>query len=529
MEKIARSIVLCVVLILAFNASAWATDPVSGITAQTAAKINIEEKSLLDIRHDLDAGLYTSRDLISAYLERIALIDKSGPKLNSILELNPDMFALADVCDAERKAGRASGLLHGIPVVVKDNIDTADKMHTSAGAIALKDHYAAKDSFVAQRLREEGAIIFGKANMTEWANYITSGMPGGYSSRGGQVLNPYDHSFPVRGSSTGSAVAVSANLVAAAVGTETSGSILHPSYLASVVGLKPTVGLVSRTGIIPIMMTQDTAGPIARSVADAAVMLNVLAGVDKNDPVTLTAIGRIPKNYCDFLKADALRGARIGIARQLFYQLNEEQTALMERTIQEFKSAGAIIVDPVKMPGLEVMAPDPAIKDNVKYTSKSMRYEFKPAVNNYLKSVEPYIPVHSLSELIRFNEEDPEKRLRYGQTLFVGSEKTSGSLSDPEYLLDRFLDYQYSRDEGIDYAINKYKLDAIVLPPLGSLVAARAGYPAITIPAGYQQNGLPWGFILTASAWGEPKLIALGYSYEQVTHHRKKPLFNTEQ
>ncbi|MHC1760024.1 MAG: amidase family protein [Negativicutes bacterium] len=527
MRKKFMSILMGIVLLFFSTSTAWATDLITLGAMQTARKINVEEKPLAEIRNDLDSGRYTSRDLIIAYLERIAVLDKNGPKLNSILELNPDMFALADVCDAERKAGKASGFLHGIPVVVKDNIDTADKMHTSAGSIALKDHYALKDSFVAQRLRKAGAIIFGKTNMTEWANYIAKGMPGGYSSRGGQVLNPYNPNFPVRGSSTGSAVAVSANLVSIAIGTETSGSILHPSYLASVVGLKPTVGLVSRTGIVPIMMTQDTAGPITRTVADAAMLLNAIAGLDTEDSATLTAVGKIPKDYGDFLKPDALRGARIGVGRQLFYQLNEEQTVLMEQTIQEFKDAGAIIVDPVEMPGLEIMTPNPA-HAKMAYASQAMSYEFKPAINNYLKTVEPYLPVHTLSELIKFNDEDSEKRLRYGQILFINSDKTSGSLSDPEYLADRLRDWQYSRKEGIDYALSKYKVDAIILPPVGSLVTARAGYPALSIPAGYQQDGLPWAFILTASAWSEPKLISLGYSYEKATHHRKAPVFNVE-
>ncbi|MDR3559974.1 MAG: amidase family protein [Negativicutes bacterium] len=495
-----------------------------GPNSVTTSGLLTTEKGLKEIRDDLDAGRYTSHDLVIAYMQRIASFDKDGPKLNSILEINPEALLLADACDADRRAGRARGLLHGIPVVIKDNIDTADMMHTSAGSLALKDHYASKDAFVVQRLRQAGAIILGKTNMTEWANWTSTKMPGGYSSLGGQVLSAYDPSFPVRGSSTGSAVAMSANFAAAAIGTETSGSIIHPAYWASVVGLKPTVGLVSRSGIIPIAPSQDTAGPITRTIADAAMMLNVLAGVDPTDPVTFTAAGNIPKDYTAFLKKDGLRGARIGVSRQLFGQMSDEQVVLFDRVLKEMADAGAEIVDPAVMPLDELLAttwPD----------SKTMLYEFKPAINNYLKGVESYIPVHSLSDVVSFNNQDTEKRARYGQNILERAELTSGSLTEPEYIKERIRDLRLTRD-AIDFTLRKYNLDAIIFPPMnntmisGVILEARAGYPAITVPAGYLQDGKPFAFMLTASAWQEPKLISLAYGYEQKAQHRKPPIFS---
>jgi amidase len=512
-------IVFCLCAILSPSAFAFSDHG----TPSSVASVDIlaSEKTIQEIHNDLVSGRYTSHDLVLAYMKRIAALDKDGPKLNSILEINPEALLLADACDAERKAGKAHGLLHGIPVLIKDNIDTADMMHTSAGSLALKDHYASKDSFVAQRLRQAGAIILGKTNMTEWANWMSTKMPGGYSSLGGQVLSAYDPGFPVRGSSTGSAVAVSANFVAAAVGTETSGSIIHPAYWASVVGIKPTVGLIGRSGIIPIATDQDTAGPIARTVADAAVMLNVLAGVDPTDPATLVAAGKIPKDYTAFLKKDGLRGAHIGVSRQLFGQMSDEQVALFARVLKEMRDAGAEIIDPVVMPIDELLGTN-------WQDSKTMLYEFKPAINNYLKGIEPHIPIHSLSDVISFNNQDAEKRARYGQNILEKSDATTGSLAEPEYIQEHLRDLRLTRG-GIDYALRTYNLDAIIFPPLnntmisGVILEARAGYPAIILPAGYLKDGKPFAFMLVASAWQEPKLISLGYAYEQQTHHRQPP------
>jgi amidase len=346
-------------------------------------------------------------------------------------------------------------------------------------------------------------------------------MPGGYSSLGGQVLSAYDPGFPVRGSSTGSAVAMSANFAAAAVGTETSGSIVHPAYWASVVGIKPTVGLISRSGIVPLATSQDTAGPIARTVADAAVMLNALAGVDPADPATLAAAGRIPKDYTVFLKRDGLRGSHIGVSRQLFGQMSDEQVILFDRVLKEMKDAGATIIDPVVMPIDELLGSN-------WQDSKTMLYEFKPAINNYLKGIEPYIPIHSLSDVIAFNNQDAEKRARYGQNILEKADMTSGTLAEPEYIQEHMRDMRLTRG-AIDYALRKYNLDAIIFPPMnntmisGVILEARAGYPAIVLPAGYSKDGKPFAIMLAASAWQEPKLISLGYAYEQQTHHRQPP------
>lgn len=510
---------LCLSLVMVPGMFADANRPAAAGTSNS--EILAAEKSIQEIRSDLAAGRYTSHDLVLAYMRRIAALDKQGPKLNAILEMNPEALLWADVCDAERKSGKSRGPLHGIPVLIKANLDTADMMHTSAGSLALKDHYASKDSFVAQRLRQAGAIILGKTNMTEWANWMSTKMPGGYSSLGGQVLSAYDPAFPVRGSSTGSAVAMSANFAAAAIGTETSGSIIHPAYWASVVGIKPTVGLVSRSGIIPIATSQDTAGPIARTVADAAALLTVLAGIDSADPATLTASGKIPKDYTVFLKKDGLQKARIGVSRQLFGEMSEEQKESFARVLKEMKEAGAEIVDPVAMPIEELLGAN-------WQQSKTMLYEFKPAINNYLKTVEAQIPMHSLTELIAFNAKDPDKRARYGQDILERAEKTGGSLADQDYIDEHLSDMRITRG-AIDQTLGKYKLDAIIFPPLnntmisGVILEARAGYPAITVPAGYLKDGKPFTFMLVAGAWQEPKLISLAYAYEQRTHHRRPP------
>jgi len=309
------------------------------------------------------------------------------------------------------------------------------------------------------------------------------------------------------------------------VGTETSGSIIHPAYWASVVGIKPTVGLVSRSGIIPIAPSQDTAGPIARTVADAAMMLNVLAGIDPTDPATLAAAGKIPKDYTVFLKKDSLKGARIGVSRQLFGQMSDEQAVLFDRVLKEMRDAGAEIIDPAEM------QLDELLKSNWA-DGKTMVYEFKPAINNYLKGVEAYIPVHTLSDVIAFNNQDTEKRARYGQNILERGEMTSGSLTEPEYIQARIQDLRLTR-EAIDGTLLRYNLDAIIFPPMnntmisGVILEARAGYPAITVPAGYLEDGKPFAFMLAATAWQEPKLISLAYAYEQQTHHRQPPALPT--
>ncbi|QUL98130.1 MAG: amidase [Candidatus Fermentithermobacillus carboniphilus] len=479
--------------------------------AETGKAIFLEEATVETLQRMMDDGDLTSFELVMGYLERIAAYDKSGPRLNSVLEINPDALHIAEAMDRERARKGPRGPLHGIPVLLKDNIDTGDKMHTSAGSLALAGSYAPEDSFVARRLREEGAVILGKANMTEWANFMTDNMPNGYSSRGGQVLNPYGPGkHDVGGSSSGSAAAVAANLVTLAVGTETSGSILNPASANSIVGIKPTVGLISRSGIIPIAHSQDTAGPLARTVTDAAILLGALVGVDARDPATWSSEGRYFRDYTQFLHPDGLKGSRLGIPRSTFEKLGDDRLPLMDAALEALKDAGAELVD-IEMPE--------APKDITVLT-----YEFKSDLNAYLRRLDPSVPIHSLKELIEFNEKDPERMLKYGQTLLVASEKTSGTLTEPEYITARARDLYMSRTFGIDRILSTYRLDAIVFPHVfGAAIAAKAGYPSITVPAGYTQAGRPMGITFTAGAYSEPILIRLAYAFEQVTKHRRPP------
>jgi amidase len=475
------------------------------------------EATIADLQEAMSAGQLTSRELILYYLQRIAAYDKAGPHINSVLEINPDAVQIAEALDLERAQKGPRSPLHGIPVLVKDNIDTADKMHTSAGSRALANSYAAKDSFVAAQLRKAGAIIFGKANMTEWANFMTVGMKNGYSSRGGQVLNPYGPgSFDVGGSSSGSGASVACNFTAVAIGTETSGSILSPASSNSLVGIKPTVGLISRTGIIPISHSQDTAGPIARTVADAATLLEAIVGVDESDPATLGSLGRNCVEYREYLDKNGLQGARIGIPRAYYARLDEGRLAVMERAIDDLRAAGSTILDPIEIPSAQE-----------KWLSTVLVHEFKPNLNAYLGRLAPHVPVHSLRELISFNQENAEIMLKYGQTLLIQSEATSGSLANSEYVTARIKDLENSIDHGIDYVLHEYQLDALLFPAnWGAGIAARAGYPSITVPGGYTTDGIPVGITFCARAYEEPKLIKFGYAFEQATHYRRPPLLD---
>ncbi len=475
----------------------------------------LETATIPMLQQQMAAGSLTSTKLVMTYLDRIARYDKDGPRLNAILEINPDAVAIAEALDHERSLKGPRGPLHGIPVMVKDNIDTGDKMHTSAGSLALANSYAAEDSFVARRLREAGAVILGKTNMTEWANFMTHNMSNGYSSRGGQVLNPYGPGkYDVGGSSSGSGAAVAANLTTVAVGTETSGSILSPASSNSIVGIKPTVGLISRTGIIPIMHSQDTAGPMAKTVTDAAVLLEALVGIDDRDPATYSSLERAHQDYSRYLDASALRGARIGIAREYWARVDAERLAVLEQAIDALKQAGAVIVDPVTLPCAQE-----------KFDSSAMLCEFKPNLNAYLGRLSPHIPVHSLRELIAFNSADPEQRLKYGQTLLIAADQKSGTLTEPGYLKDRAHDLVLSRDRGIDHALREHTLDALLFPNnFGAGVAAKAGYPSVTVPCGYTSEGRPVGLTFAAGAWSEPSLIGFAYAYEQATKKRRQPM-----
>ena len=476
----------------------------------------MEEATVADLQKRMSAGSLTASALTQRYLERIAAIDKRGPALNSVIELNPDALSIAAALDAERKAKGPRGPLHGIPVLIKDNIDTADRMMTTAGSLALVGSIAARDAIVAQRLRAAGAVLLGKTNLSEWANFRSSHSTSGWSGRGGLTRNPYALDRNACGSSSGSGAAVSANLCALAIGTETDGSIVCPASTNGVVGIKPTLGLIPATGIIPIAHSQDTAGPMARTVADAALLLGVLTGDD----------------YTKSLDPNGLRGARIGVARDKFFGFSEETDRVIEAAIAEMKRRGAEIVDPADIPTAG------KFDDS---ESEVLSYEFKNDLNLYLGALVPKAPMHSLADVIAFNESHREREMPYfGQDLMIKAQ-AKGPLSSKEYLDALEKDRRLSRTEGIDAVMSKHRLDALVAPTAGpawctdlingdhapggsSTPAAVAGYPNINVPAGYAW-GLPVGISFFGAANSEPLLIKLAYAFEQATRHRRAPQF----
>jgi amidase len=472
------------------------------------------EATIDKIQAAMESKEITAKELVLLYLDRIATYNKKGIAINAVLEINPDALQIAEALDAERNMDGPRSLLHGIPVLLKDNIDTGDKLHTSAGSIALKDSYAFQDSFIAAQLRSAGAIILGKVNMTEWANFMAENMPTGYSSRGGQVLNPYGPGkFEVGGSSSGSGAAIAANFATVAVGTETSGSILSPASRNSIVGIKPTIGLVSRSGIIPIAHTQDTAGPMTKTVKDAAILLNFLVGKDEDDVATMKNL--IEYDYTDFLLEDGLKGKRIGIAREDYFgYLSEEEKACMEEAIQVLKDKGATVIDSVTIP---------SSKESWDYNV--LIYEFKSDLNAYLNTLDPSIGIRSLKDVIDFNKKDSEQMLKYGQKIMEQSEETSGTLTEAEYLLSLEKDQYLSTERGIDFVLEEHNLDAIVFPNnFGAGIPAKAGYPSITVPAGYSSDNGPVGITFTSTGFNEPTLIEMAYAYEQATKVRKPPV-----
>ncbi|MFX3633096.1 MAG: amidase family protein [Candidatus Pristimantibacillus sp.] len=473
------------------------------------------EATIPNIQAALASGELTSKQLVLSYLARIASHDKSGLTVNSVLEINPDALFIADALDSERAAQGPRGPLHGIPILLKDNINTGDKMHTSAGSLSLANSYADDDAFIVKRLREAGAVILGKANMTEFANFMTSGMPSGYSSRGGQVLNPYHISTPTGGSSAGSGVAVACNFCTVSVGTETSGSILNPCNLSSTVGIKPTVGLISRSGILPLSHSQDTAGPMARTVTDAVLLLNSLVQHDENDAAMGSGIWRKKEDYTPYLVADGLRGARIGIPRDYFFEeLTEEQLAIFNNAVRIMEQQGAVIVDPA----------DIKTARQIVYSSVVLN-EFKSAINAYLAKLGPGAPIRSLKDIIEFNHDHPMETLKYGQSTLIQAEYTSsGNLTETNYINDRATDLQLCQVEGIDETMKEHQLDALLFPAdFGARITSRAGYPAIVVSAGYTAEGVPFGVTFTSRAYCEPELIKLAYSFEQHTKFRRAP------
>jgi amidase len=491
----------------------------------------LEEATLVDLQAAMRSGEITSERLVALYLERIDKLDKEGPALNSILEINPEALAIAKAMDEERKQKGARGSLHGIPVVIKANIDTADKMTTTAGSLALAGSRPPRDAFIVEKLRKAGAVILGKANLSEWANFRSTRSSSGWSSQGGQTKNPYALNRNPGGSSSGSAVAVAANLCAISIGTETDGSIMCPASLCGVVGIKPTVGLVSRYGIIPIAHSQDTAGPIARTVADAAILLGVLTGIDQRDLATSESKGKAQADYTAFLDKDGLKGARIGVARKSF-GFHEEVDRLMEEALSVMKSQGAVIVDPADI------QPEERYGDE---EFEVLLYEFKSDLNAYLETLGSNSPLRSLKDIIAFNEEHRKEVMPYfGQEIFLMAEK-KGPLTSEEYLKALEQCRRLSRTEGIDKALKEHGLDAVVAPTDGpawvtdlvtgdhylggsSQAAAVAGYPSITVPAG-DVFGLPVGISFIGGAHQEGKLIKLAYAYEQASRHRHAPSF----
>jgi amidase len=498
---------------------------------QTPGSFPLDELTVAQLQDAMASGTYTARRLVELYTERINAIDRNGPTLRAVIELNPDALSIADSLDAERKSGRLRGPLHGIPVLIKDNIDTGDRMMTTAGSLALEGPPAPHDAFIVQRLRAAGAVILGKTNLSEWANFRSTKSTSGWSGRGGQVKNPYALDRNPCGSSSGSGAAVAANLTAIGVGTETDGSIVCPSGANALVGIKPTIGLVSRTGIVPIAHTQDTAGPMTRTVADAAALLGVLAGVDPADRVTIASRGKALTDYMSALKADALKGARIGVARKRYFGYSPSTDALIEKAIGQMKSQGAVIVDPADIPNAGRL--DDCELD-------VLLYEFKADLNKYLAS-RSAAPIHSLQDLIDFNSREKDRELPYfGQDLLLRAQK-KGSLTSAAYRKALTTCGTRARALGVDAVMTKWHLDALVAPTgspawttdlvngdhfLGasSTPAAVAGYPSITVPAG-AVYGLPVGLSFIGRPWTEAKLIGYAYAYEQATKHRKPPTF----
>jgi amidase len=490
-----------------------------------------DEMTVTEMQEGMASGRFSAHSITDKYLARIESIDKRGPAINSVIEVNPDAISIAKALDKERKQKHVRGPLHGIPVLIKDNIDTADRMMTTAGSLALVGSKPPKDSMVAQKLREAGAVILGKTNLSEWANIRSNQSTSGWSGRGGQTKNPYVLDRNPCGSSSGSGAGVSANLCAVAIGTETDGSIVCPASANGVVGLKPTVGLISRSGIIPISHSQDTAGPLCRTVRDAAILLGLLTGVDEEDKATSESRGKSYADYTQFLVADGLRGARIGVVRGTF-GFSAAVDAVMAIALEQLKSQGAVLIDPAE------------IETRGKFDdseSTVFMYELKADLNAYLARLGPRAPVHTLQEIIEFNEKHSEQEMPYfGQELFLKSQ-LKGPLTSQEYLDALKKNLQLSRIEGIDAVMDKHKLDALVGPTGGpawltdlvagdhfgggsSTPAAVAGYPNINVPAGYVY-GLPVGISFFGRAWSEPVLIRIAYAYEQASKNRKPPQF----
>jgi amidase len=513
----------------ASTAGAAQIPPTSSTSAADASPDAVEELSLTDLAAAFADGRMSSRQLTQSYLARIDKLDRRGPNLGSVIETNPRALEIASALDAERKARGARGPLHGVPVLIKDNVETSDHMMSTAGSLALRGWYAPQDAPLVERLRAAGAVILGKSNLSEWANFRSTHSISGWSGRGGQCRNPYATDRTPSGSSSGSAVAVSANLCAIAVGTETDGSIVSPASINGIVGLKPTVGLVSRRGIAPISHSQDTAGPLARSVRDAAVMLSIMAGPDSADAASVAVGDRFQSDYARYVDPKGLNGARLGIARKFFAD-NAPLNGFLDTCIATLKAAGAVIVDPADLP---MHGSTGAVEQEV------MLYEFKTDLNAYLRRLPPTFPVRSLSALIRFNEAHKDTEMPLFDQELLRQAEAKGPLTEKAYKDARTACLKATRSNGIDAVLAEHKLDAMVSLTSGpawlidtvngdsdtggcSSPAAIAGYPHITVPAGLFR-GLPIGLSFFGAAFSEPTLIKLGSGFEAVAHGRTPP------
>jgi amidase len=500
--------------------------------AERIAPFGLEEKSIGDLQSMMSSGKMSSRQITQAYLTRIEQLNKRGPALHAVIETNPDALAIASALDAERKSKGPRGPLHGIPVLLKDNIGTHDRMTTTAGSYALEGSIPPRDAFIAALLRAAGAVLLGKTNLSEWANFRSSHASSGWSGRGGQAKNPYVLDRNPCGSSSGSGAAVSANLCAIAVGTETDGSIVCPSSANGIVGIKPTLGLLSRSGIVPIAHSQDTAGPMTRTVRDAAIMLGAMTGEDGDDSATAGSSSHSVPDYTKYLDANGLRGARIGVVRAHYAGFNDSVDKLVADAIEVMKRHGAIIVDPADIPTAGKF-------DDSEFDV--LLYEFKADLNNYLASLGPSAPVKSLKDIIDFNEKHRDKEMPwFGQDIMLKAQE-KGPLTEKKYLDALAQDQAMSRAQGIDAVMNEHKLDALIAPTGGpawpidllngdhftggySTPSAVAGYPNINVPIGFV-SGLPIGMSIFGRQWSEPVLLRIAYSYEQASKMRRAPTF----
>jgi amidase len=513
------------------TASAKEISETSSANVAPPPAFELDELTIAELQSGMASGKYSAQSLTRQYLDRIDEVDKHGPVINSVIELNPDALSIASELDKERQAKGARGPLHGIPILIKDNIDTHDRMTTTAGSLALGGSIPLQDSSVAKKLREAGAVILGKTNLSEWANFRSSHSSSGWSGRGGQTRNPYVLDRNPCGSSSGTGAGLASNLAAIGIGSETDGSVVCPSNANSLVGIKPTVGLISRAGIIPISHSQDTAGPMCRTVTDAAILLGALTGIDPRDDATKASAGKSFADYGKFLDANGLKGARIGVHRKGF-GFNDGVDKLMGDCIDIMKRRGAVIIDPADIP------------TQGKFDDSELEvllYEFKADLNSYLAALGPRAPVKSLKEIIDFNEQYKDREMPYfGQDLFIKAQ-AKGQLTDKAYRDALAKDQRMSRKEGIDFVMDKNKLDALIAPTGGpawttdwvngdhftggySTASAVAGYPHLTVPAGYV-FGLPVGISFFGRAWSEPTLIKFAFAFEQATKARRTPQF----